>query len=45
MGDIASVLAASFQTGADVLIDTGGGNSILLQNVLLSDLDANDFIF
>ncbi|SEL40905.1 Ca2+-binding protein, RTX toxin-related [Roseovarius azorensis] len=45
LGDIASVLAVSFQIGADVLIDTGGGNSILLQNVLLNDLDANDFIF
>ncbi len=45
LGDIASVLAASSQLGADVLIDTGGDNSILLQNVLLSDLDANDFIF
>lgn len=37
--------AAATQVGADVIIDTGNGNSILLQNVLFSDLDANDFSF
>ncbi len=31
--------------GADVLIDTGGGNSILLEGVSIGDLDASDFIF
>ncbi|MEZ5715609.1 MAG: calcium-binding protein [Paracoccaceae bacterium] len=36
---------AATQVGADVVIDTGGGNSITLLNVSLSDLDANDFIF
>lgn len=33
------------QTGNDVLIDTGGGNSILLLNVDIGDLDALDFLF
>ncbi|MEZ5715607.1 MAG: calcium-binding protein [Paracoccaceae bacterium] len=36
---------AATQVGADVVIDTGGGNSITLLNVSLADLDANDFIF
>lgn len=36
--------AAATQTGSDVLIDTGSG-SILLKDVLYSDLDAADFIF
>ena len=36
---------AAVQSGADVVITTSGGNTILLQNVLLADLDANDFIF
>ncbi len=33
------------QVGNDVLFDTGGGNSIQLENVLISDLQAADFIF
>jgi len=33
------------QVGSDVLINTGGGNTILLRNVDLADLDANDFLF
>lgn len=33
------------QQGADVLIDTGGGNSILLQGVDLGDLGHSNFIF
>lgn len=36
--------AAATQVGSDVLIDTGTG-TILLENVLYSDLDAMDFIF
>lgn len=36
--------AAATQIGSDVLIDTGTG-TILLENVLYSDLDAMDFIF
>ena len=36
---------AACQVGADVLIDTGGGNSVLLLGVSLSDLDASDFVF
>ncbi|GAB5445414.1 M10 family metallopeptidase C-terminal domain-containing protein [Gymnodinialimonas sp.] len=35
----------AMQVGNDVLIDTGNGNSILLRDVLYSDLDALDFIF
>ena len=45
MNSYAEVMAASVQQGDHVLIDTGNGNSILLENVLLSDLDANDFVF
>ena len=33
------------QVGANVVIDTGGGNSITLNGVLLSDLDHSDFVF
>ncbi|MEZ5715847.1 MAG: hypothetical protein R3D85_12145, partial [Paracoccaceae bacterium] len=36
---------AAVQVGADVVIDSGGGNSITLLNVALSDLDASDFVF
>lgn len=37
--------AAATQVGNDVLIDTGSGSSILLQDVLYADLDGLDFIF
>ncbi len=43
--DITDPGGAGTQVGSDVLIDTGGGNSILLQNVQLGDLDSADFIF
>lgn len=33
------------QVGQDVLIDAGGGNSILLEGVNRADLDGTDFIF
>ncbi len=36
---------AATQVGANVVIDTGGGNSITLNNVNISDLDSSDFIF
>ncbi|QXT39847.1 calcium-binding protein [Gymnodinialimonas ceratoperidinii] len=45
MNSYADVLTASVQKGADVLIDTGGGSSILLQDVSLLDLDVQDFLF
>ncbi|WP_137702883.1 calcium-binding protein [Marimonas lutisalis] len=45
ISDIAAFGLAASQVGADVLIDTGGGKSILLLNVLESDLDAADVIF
>jgi hypothetical protein len=31
--------------GANVLIDTGDGNSILLRGVNITDLGAGDFLF
>ncbi|GGX39096.1 hypothetical protein GCM10007385_02550 [Tateyamaria omphalii] len=40
-----ATLGAATQVGGDVLIDTGGGNSILLSGVSLGDLDAFDFVF
>ena len=40
----ASLGAATFD-GSDVVIDTGGSNSIRLVGVNISDLDASDFIF
>ncbi|GAB5447017.1 calcium-binding protein [Gymnodinialimonas sp.] len=45
MNSYSEVMQAAVQQGADVFIDTGLGNSILLENVLLTDLDPNDFIF
>lgn len=45
MNSYAQVMAASTQQGANVLIDTGGGNSILLENVEMTDLHVQDFIF
>ena len=45
IGDLTGPGGAASQQGMDVLIDTGGGNSIRLQGVSLGDLDANDFIF
>ena len=35
---------AAIQVGADVVIDTGGGNSITLVTVSSSDLEATDFL-
>ncbi|KIN65800.1 Hemolysin-type calcium-binding repeat family protein [Sulfitobacter noctilucae] len=36
---------AASQSGQDVVINTGSGNSIRLRNVNLNDLDENDFTF
>jgi len=36
---------AATQVGADVVIETGSGSSILLANTLLADLSADSFIF
>ena len=36
---------AATQVGGNVVIDTGGGNTITLNSVNLSDLGSNDFIF
>lgn len=43
LGNAAS--GAAIQDGSAVVIDTGSGNSIRLNGVNLSDLDAADFIF
>ncbi|MCZ0733021.1 calcium-binding protein [Phreatobacter sp. AB_2022a] len=43
--DFAAVMAAATQNGSDVLISTGGGDTLLLKNVGLSNLHADDFIF
>ncbi|MEW9917980.1 calcium-binding protein [Marimonas sp. MJW-29] len=39
------VMGAASQSGADVVINTGAGNSIRLRNVQIEDLDENDFTF
>ena len=39
------VMGSAVQTGNDVVINTGGGNSIRLSNINLADLDADDFVF
>ena len=36
---------AATQVGVDVVIDTGGGNSVTLLNVNIGDLDGSDFVF
>ncbi|PCH73727.1 MAG: hypothetical protein COC12_04635 [Rhodobacteraceae bacterium] len=45
ISNIAQLNAAASQVGTDVLIKTGGGNSILLTGVDLTDLGNGDFIF
>ncbi|MDF3415051.1 hypothetical protein HKX54_11345 [Sulfitobacter sp. M57] len=45
MTRLSDVLNASFQSGQDVVIQTGGNSSIRLNRVNLDDLDENDFVF
>ena len=45
LNNINQVLAATSQSGANVIINTGGGNTIQLNGVLRADLDGSDFIF
>ncbi len=45
IGDVTGPGGAASQVGSDVLIDLGGGNSVLLQSVSLGDLDNGDFMF
>jgi len=45
LAEIIGAGGAATQVGNDVLIDTGGGNAILLVSVLRSDLDETDFVF
>jgi Ca2+-binding RTX toxin-like protein len=39
------VMAAAAQIGGDVFVDFGGGDSLTLLGVQLTDLDAGDFLF
>lgn len=41
----AEILAAASDDGADTTIDLGGGDLLILENVLAADLDASDFSF
>ena len=41
----AEVIAAATQSGADTVIDFGGGDVITLENVSLASLHADDFLF
>ena len=41
----ADAAAAATQTADGLLIATGSGGSVLLDGLLLTDLDVNDFIF
>ncbi len=43
--DFADVLAHASQSGQDVVIDAGGGNSLTFKNTSLSSLDRSDFHF
>jgi VCBS repeat-containing protein len=43
--DFASMLASAQQSGNDVIIQAGAGNTITLQNFLLSNLSNADFLF
>lgn len=45
INNITEALAAASTVGVSTLIDTGGGNSILLLGVDRADLDASDFLF
>ncbi|MGJ8546026.1 MAG: calcium-binding protein [Sulfitobacter sp.] len=45
ISSIGALNGAATQQGSGVMIDTGNGNSIFLQNVSLSDLGADDFLF
>lgn len=45
LSDFGDVAAAASNTGAGVLIDTGGGDSILLSGLRLGQLGADDFLF
>jgi hypothetical protein len=42
---MAELNAAAVDTAAGVLIDFGGGNSVLLLGVFEADLSADDFLF
>lgn len=41
----AEVITAATQTGADIVFDFGGGQTLTLQNTNLASLTSNDFFF
>jgi Ca2+-binding RTX toxin-like protein len=43
--DFTAVLALATQAGADTVLNFGAGNTVTLQNVTRTSLDADDFIF
>ena len=45
LGSLADVISAATVQGAGLLIDTGGGDSLLLDLVAPGDLSADDFLF
>jgi Ca2+-binding RTX toxin-like protein len=45
VNDFADVQAIMSQSGANTLIDFGGGNTLTLNNVTATNLTANDFLF
>ena len=45
MGNFSQVMANASRVGTDVIIETGAGSSIILEDVSLAELDAGDFIF
>ncbi|MEM6694383.1 MAG: Calx-beta domain-containing protein [Pseudomonadota bacterium] len=45
LNSLSDALTAATQVNGDTVIATGGGSSIVLENVLRADLDITDFIF
>lgn len=45
LDSFADVIAAASQSGANTVIDIGGGDTLLLSNVDMTTLTAGDFIF
>jgi len=42
---LADVLAAATQVGANIRIELNANNTLIIENLLITDLDAGDFIF
>ena len=43
--DLSSVIDAAIQSGNDVIVNTDGSEQLVINNVQLTDLDQDDFIF